>query len=221
MTNSQPFHILSTIQKQLDGSYLNPALITILSRMFESSRRRQVAAGVLFDLTFDQYLSLITKTRRQRMASEFRQGNFAKFMKSQSGYVLTWKDRPSRASGLMNMETACFVNREWSRRNQHFKKGDRHTDASKAAIAASRLGKTHTEETKAAIAAGNTGKVQSAETRKKIGAARTGRKHSEETKRKMAEKRAAYWATRAAAQTCGSSETTICKFSKLISPTSS
>ncbi len=191
--------ILANIQSGFQGTSISKPLMTILCRMYESSLRRQVAAGNRFDLSLDQYLSLITKARRQRMERELKAGTFKRFMESSTGYVLTWKDREGRAGAILNTETAVFVNREQSRRNQHFKIGDRHTQESKDAIARARTGTTHSEETKAKIKHSNLGLNRSDETKAKIGAARKGRVVSDETKAKMAEKRAAYWAAKRAA----------------------
>lgn len=194
-----PRDVLASIQSDFQGTKISKPLLTVLGRMYESSQRRQLAAGNRFDLTFDEYLSLITKARRQRMESELKSGTLRQFMESATGYVLTWRDRPAKASGILNTETGVFVNREQSRRNQHFKKGDRHTQASKDAIALARTGTKHTEETKAQIKQSNTGLTRSAETKAKISAARKGRAMSPETKAKMAAKRAAYWAAKRAA----------------------
>ncbi len=195
-----PRDVLASIQTNFQGTSISRPLMMILCRMYESSQRRQVAAGNRFELTFEQYLSLITKARRQRMELELNRGTFKQFMGSATGYVLTWKDRAARASGTLNMETAVFVNREQSRRNQHFKKGDKHTQKSKDAIALARTGTKHSEETIARIRDANLGQTRSEETKAKISAARKGRKMSEETKAKMAAKRAAYWAAKRAEQ---------------------
>ncbi|MGY5794162.1 NUMOD3 domain-containing DNA-binding protein len=195
-----PRDVLASIQSDFQGHSISKPLMTILCRMYESSHRRQVAAGIGFELTFDQYLSLITKARRQRMEQEFKSGTFKQFMESATGYVLTWRNREARATGTLNMETAVFVNREQSRRNQHFKKGDKHTQESKDAIALARTGTKHSEETKARIKQSNLGQTRSEETKAKISAARRGRTMSEETKAKMAAKRAAYWAAKRAEQ---------------------
>ena len=131
--------------------------MTILGGMYESSHRRQVAAGNRFELSFDQYLSLITNARRQRMEQECKRGTVKQFMESATGYALTWRDREARATGTLNMETGVFVNREQSRLNQHFKKGDTHTQESKDAIALARTGTKHSEATKARIKESNLG----------------------------------------------------------------
>lgn len=195
-----PRDVLASIQSDFQGHSISKPLLTILCRMYDSSRRRQVAAGNRFDLTFEQYLSLVTKARRQRMEAELKRGTFKWFMESATGYVLTWRDREARATRTLNMETAVFVNREQSRRNQHFKKGDRHTQESKDAIALARTGTKHSEETKARIKQSNLGQTRSDETKAKISASRKGRPMSEQTKAKMSAKRAAYWAAKRAEQ---------------------
>lgn len=195
-----PRDVLASIQSDFQGHSISKPLLTILTRMYDSSHRRQVAAGNRFELTFDQYLSLITKARRKRMELELKRGTFKRFMESVTGYVLTWRDREAKATRTLNMETAVFVNREQSRRNQHFKKGDKHSQESKDAIARARTGTKHSEETKARIKQSNLGQTRSDETKAKISAFRKGRPMSEETKAKMAAKRAAYWAAKRAEQ---------------------
>lgn len=195
-----PRDFLASTNPDFPSPSISDPLMLILHRMYESSQRRQIAAGSQFDLSFNDYLTLITKARRQRMERELKNGTFKRFMESPTGYVLTWKDRSSKASGVLSTETACFVNREQSRRNQHFKKGDRHAQESKDAIARARTGTKQSEETKARIRAGNLGQTRSEETKAKISAARKGRTMSAETRAKMAAKRAAFWAAKRAEQ---------------------
>jgi len=158
-----------------------------LKRMFESSKKRQEEAGVRFELTFDEYLELITPARRRTMQQKLDSGKLKEFMESSRGYVLTPKGREEHAAKVCNKDTFEFANREKSRRNQHLKKGDRHRDESKQLIAISRMGTTHTEETKKKIRDGNKGQKRSDETRKAIAEARTGTKDSKETKNRKRE----------------------------------
>lgn len=192
----KPREVLAQIQSDIKGTSISQPLLIILRRMYDSSQKRQIHAGNRFELSFEEYLSLITRARRQRMERELKANTFKQFMMSTTGYVLTWKSRSAKASGVMNVQTAEFVNRERSRRNQHLAKGDTHSEASKAAISQALKGRTHSEDTKAKIKVGNAGQTRSDETRAKISAARTGRSMSAETKAKMAAKRAAYWAAK-------------------------
>lgn len=178
-----PQQVIEKITKQSRNTDLTPHL----KRMFESSKRRQEGQGVRFDLTFDDYLSLITPGRRRIMQRELNRGNLRGFMESNLGYVLTPKGRSEKAGMVCNKETFEFTNRRKSKENQHLKKGDRHRDDSKAKIAVSRTGKTHTEETKEKIREANKGQVRSDETRANIAKAKLGTTDSEETKNRKSE----------------------------------
>lgn len=191
-----PQEVIAAITKQP----IKQDLESHLQRMFESSRRRQQANGVSFELTFEEYLGLISKGRRLRMQRELNRGNLRRFMESKSGYVLTPKGRSESAGKVCNVETFEFVNREKSRRNQHLGKGDTHREDSKQKIAVARTGTTQSEETRAKIKASNLGQTRSEETRANIAAAQRGKPKSEEQKQKMREAAQARWAAVRAAK---------------------
>lgn len=128
------------------------------------------------------------------MQQALNRGNLKGFMESEKGYVLTWKGRAEKASGVMNLETAMFVNREASRRAQHLKKGDTHREDSIEAIRQSRLGKRWDEETIERIRESNTGQTRSEETCLRISEARKGTKDTDATKAAKSEAAKARWA---------------------------
>ncbi|MDR6757186.1 hypothetical protein J2Y48_002482 [Mycoplana sp. BE70] len=194
--DSSPREVISAITGRQSNKNLTPHL----ERMFESSRSRQLRAGVLFELTFEEYLTLISKGRRRTMQQALNRGNLKGFMESDRGYVLTWKGRAEKAAGVMNLETAMFVNREASRRAQHLKKGDTHREDSIEAIRQSRLGKRWDEETIERIRQSNAGQTRSDETRQRISAARKGTKDKEVTKAAKSEAAKARWAAYRAAK---------------------
>lgn len=195
-TKATPQEVIAAITKQPQRQDLNAHL----QRMYDSSRRRQIENGVTFELTFEEYLSLISKARRLRMQRELNRGNLKRFMESNAGYVLTPKGRAEKAAKVCNVETFEFVNREKSRRNQHLGKGDTHREDSKQKIAVARTGTTQTEETRAKIKASNLGQTRSDETRANIAAGQRGKPKSEEQRQKMREAAKARWAAVRAAK---------------------
>lgn len=189
-----PDQVIAAITKRPSNRDLTPHL----QRMFESSKKRQTEAGVQFDLTFEEYLGLITKARRRIMQIELNKGNLKRFMESARGYVLTPKGRSEWAAKVCNKDTYEFVNREKSRRNQHLKKGDKHREDSKQRIAAARTGTKHSDETREKIKAGNLGQTRSDETRAAISAAQMGKPKTPEQIEKMKAAATARWAAKRA-----------------------
>jgi len=191
-----PDQVIAAITRRSQNRDLNPHL----QRMYESSKRRQTEAGVQFDLTFEEYLGLITKSRRRAMQEALNKGDLKRLMESAKGYVLTPKGRSEFAAKICNKDTYEFVNREKSRRNQHLKKGDKHREDSKQRIAAARLGTKHSDETREKIKAGNLGQTRSDETRAAISAAQKGKSKTPEQIEKMKAAATARWAAKRAAQ---------------------
>ncbi|WVT73985.1 NUMOD3 domain-containing DNA-binding protein [Sinorhizobium chiapasense] len=175
-------------------------LMTILKLMFDSSKRLQEAKGTTWNLSFDEYLSLITERRMRRMEDELKAGTLRDFMNSNNGYVLTTKTRAHYLAKVYDVDSVEFVNRNRSLRNHRFHKGDTHSDYSKKMMSEKRTGKTHDDATKEKISKGNKGQIRTKATKKAIAEARTGTKHSEETKAKQREKMKAYHAARRAAK---------------------
>lgn len=193
-----PQQVIDTITKR--PTYTD--LVPHLERMYGSAKDRQTKAGVQFDLTFEEFLELITPARRRMMQVELNKRRLKRFMDSNRGYVLTPKGRKELADKLCNKDTYEFVNREKSRRNQHLKKGDTHREISKAKIAESRRGTTQTDETREKIRKGNLGQTRSAETCMAISAGNKGKSKTPEQIEKMKEAAKARWAAvRAAKET--------------------
>ncbi len=206
MDQHSPADSIRILKMIVNNEAISDELSEILSRKYEASKRYQKRNGVQFDLTLHEYIDLISRPQIQSMEKKLKKGTIKRFMKGDFGYCLTWKDRPSKAAKIMNTETAVFVNRVTSKRNQQFVKGDKHSDASKAAISKAKTGQTHTEDTKAKISASKTGQTHSDETRAKQSAAKTGRKLSDEQKAAIAEGQRARHAARKAAKEAGNGQ---------------
>lgn len=203
MNQHTPGNIIRTLKKIVNNETISDELAEILERKYEAAKRYQKKQGVQFDLTLNEYIDLIQRPQIQSMEKKLKKGTLKRFMKSDFGYCLTWKDRPSRATKIMNAETAVFVNRQKSKRNQQFVKGDTHTQESKDAISKGKTGQKQSEETKAKISASKTGTKASDETRAKQSAAKKGRKLTDEQKAAIAEGQRARHAARKAAKENG------------------
>ncbi|TQX90245.1 MULTISPECIES: hypothetical protein [unclassified Rhizobium] len=178
--------------------YLPADLEMILHDRFQKAKHDQIAKGVTFNLTFEEFLALIGSGKRSKLRRQFNQGTLVPFFKSWSGYCLSWKDRTSFRSKIMDASTAVYTTRRMSKRVNQFEKGDTHTEASKARISASKTGKPRTKKAKKAISNGLMGHEVSAETRAKQAAAKLGKTKSPEERARIS---ASMKATKAAKRT--------------------
>jgi hypothetical protein len=181
------------ITKQTDPADITAAVDLALEVQFDLARQYQEKHGRRFELTFPQFVSLVTKSRRQKMEAKMRSGNFERFMKSNAGYCLTWKSRAALKTGIMSVETACYLNREDSERACQFGPGDTHTAESIDLIRKARTGKKHTDATKAKQSARKMGHAVDDEQRAKTSAALKGKPKSAEQIARMKGSAAARW----------------------------
>lgn len=199
--------VLNRILGKEDDAQVRAAVTDKLMAQFSRAKKYQEGRGVVFTLTFDQLLSKITPSRWKRMESKMRSGEYSDFMKSAFGYVITWKNREALNTKVMNIDTVAFLNREDSKLNSRFIKGDKHTDKAKAAIGNSRRGKKMSDETKSKISAKKTGVKQDAEVVAARAAKLKNKPKSEEHKARMAEAARQRWAkVREAKAALGASE---------------
>lgn len=191
--------IVENIQARLNNRVISSELNELLERKYEYAKRYQIGQGVTFNLSLKDYLSLITKGQLDNMERRVKDGSFKRFMKSDYGYVLSWKDKAAKETKVMDSSTACFVNREKSKRSQQFKKGDKHSAESIELIRTKRTGTTHSDATKQKMRDAHEGTTMSDETKAKMSAAKKGRLLTDEQRdaiaagqrRRHAERRAA------------------------------
>lgn len=181
------------ITKQSDPVEISAAVDLALEIQFELARNYQEKRGRTFALTLPEFISLVTKSRRQKMEAKMKTGNFDRFMKSNYGYCLTWKSRAAFKTGVMSIETACYVNREDSERSCQFGPGDTHSLESIDLIRKARTGKKASDATKAKQKARKMGHTVDAEQRAKTSAALKGKPKSPEQIERMKASSAARW----------------------------
>ncbi|WP_105405076.1 NUMOD3 domain-containing DNA-binding protein [Neorhizobium sp. T7_12] len=199
-----PQQVLAAITAPRSGRSISAELREILEIKYDASRRYQTSRNkVQFDLTLEEYIGLMTPWQLAQMEKKLATGNLRKFMGSDFGYVLGWKDKAGKASGIMNAETAVFCNRETSKRNLQLKKGDKQTEAGKAKIAKARTGTKHSAETKAAISKTKKGVALTDEHKAALSVAKKGRKMSDAHKAAIAVAQAARHAARKAVKEAG------------------
>lgn len=178
---SDPFEIAAAVDAALVAQYEN-------ARLYQLQRKRQ------FDLTLEEFLSLITPSRRARMEKAMAGRSFERFMKGRYGYVLTWKSRKAFKAGVMNKDTACYLNREDSERASQFGPGDEHSDESKDLIRKSRTGKKATDATRAKMSRSKIGVKRDADVCANISAGLKGKSKDPEHVERMREAAKARWA---------------------------
>jgi len=182
------------ITKQSEPADIAAAVDLALEIQFALARDYQEKRGRNFELTFPEFMSLVSKSRRNKMEAKMRTGNFERFMKSNYGYCLTWNSRRAFKTGIMSIETACYVNREDSERSCQFGPGDTHSEESIDLIRKARTGKKASDATKAKQRARKIGHVVDAEQRAKTSAALKDKPKSPEQIAKMKASAEARWA---------------------------
>lgn len=195
-----PTEVIDRIKSAIGGRTISDELSAILDRKYNATKRYQTARGVLFNLTLPEYLALISSAQMQNMELRLKKNGLKRFMKSEFGFVLTWKSKTAMHAKVMDATTAEFVNRVKSRRNVQNQKGETHTQKSKDAISAALKGVAKTAEHKANISAATKGVKRTAEARANISAGKTGRKQSQAQKDAIAEGQRRRHAERAAAK---------------------
>jgi len=156
--------------------YIERSLLAVLHDRYDAARVYQENKGVRFELTFEQFVLLVTDSRLNTIRNAMKKNVVDYFFRSRRGYVLSWKDAEAMRSGVMNSQTAAYINRAESRKVGHFIKGDKHSDASKQKISTAKKGTKHSEVTRERMAAAKRGTTRSEETKAKIRAAMLARK---------------------------------------------
>ena len=193
-----PHTILGKVSGAYAGMLLRDALELALKEQFERARVNKIKAGIQFDLTLPEFMALVSSSRRQKIMQKLNTGNFPEFMKSNYGYVLTWKSRAALATGIFDKETACYVNRIDSRRNQHFAKGDKHEPETIEHLREINLGKVVSDVTKERMSEAHKGSECTDETKAKISATLKGKPKSPEQVAKMKAAATERWAKKRA-----------------------
>lgn len=166
-------------------AYIEPALMAVLVTRYNSGKRYQISKGIQFDLSFDEFLTLVGAGKRNTIRKHIKAETLDKFFRSHSGYCLSWKDKASLKSRVMSVETAVYVTRRKSKRVNQFEAGDKHSEESKSKISKAKTGKPRSKKARAAIRAGLMGHEVSAESREKMAAAKRGTTKSPEERARI------------------------------------
>lgn len=145
---------------------MNPGLMNEFEKSYINSKTRQQQRGVVFTLTFTQYLEIVLKDDKKvdRMNASYQKwidtGSKGHY---HSGYVLSWINPDAFRRKIMNNRTAYWCNHKESVEICKMKLGEKHTEESKQKISKSlssrNLSKIHRER----IASAKVGNVQSEE----------------------------------------------------------
>ena len=130
-----------------------------LQGWFDKAKARQEAKGNKFNLTFGDFLNL-WGMRRIKSLTEWmddgslfvRQRRHTKDNPNLTGYVLSYKSFAASQCGYMDETNAQICTRAKSFEDCKMKKGDKHSEASKAAISVKTAGVPKSEEHRAKIA---------------------------------------------------------------------
>ncbi|MEA1843043.1 NUMOD3 domain-containing DNA-binding protein [Agrobacterium tumefaciens] len=187
--------VYERITKGSEQVDIDAAVEAALIAQFENARDYQESKGRKFELSLDHFLQkLATASRRKTMGKKMKTGNFDGFMKSNYGYVITWRSRKAFHTGVMDNETAIYLNRIDAERAAQFGPGDKHSEESIELIRIARTGTTQAEETKSKISKSMMGHEVTDEARQNMSDARKGKTDSEETKAVKSAKAKARWA---------------------------
>ncbi|MGF6155800.1 hypothetical protein M2267_001028 [Ensifer sp. KUDG1] len=188
--------IIRNINKRSDPAEIAAAVDAALRAQYENAIAYQRLKGRTVNLTEAEFFALITPSRRKRMEKAMAERKFERFMKSNYGYVLTWKNRKAYKEGVMDANTAAYLNREDSERAAQFGPGDTHSAESINLIRKARTGKKATDATRHKMAAAKKGKARDEETRAAISAGLKGKQKSPEQIEKMRAAAKARWAAK-------------------------
>lgn len=190
----KPADVIAAITGKSDPATINAALDVALEQQWKNARVDQEAKGVTFNLTLAEFMAVVSAGRRRTMIKKLEEGKFPGFMKSDSGYCITWKDKAAYETRVMDKDTVAFIRRAESRELLWIKKDDKHKPESIERIRVARTGTTQKPETIEKISKTKTGVSQT----KKHVAARaaklTGQTNTEETKARKSEMAKARWA---------------------------
>lgn len=136
-----------------------------LKGWFEKARKRQEGKGKLFQLTYGDFLNLWGKRRIRNLTKwkddgslYFRQRKGTKDDPNLSGYVLSPRSFAAAGEHVVNAENMEICTRGTSLHNCKMKKGDTHSDASRARISDKTRGVPKTDAHKAKIGQSMKGK---------------------------------------------------------------
>lgn len=138
---------------------MNHELNTYMRGWYDKVAQKQSKRGILFALTYEDFLELWGQRRLATMQKHLDDGTIYARMSGNNpfAFVVTWKSYAAKQSGVMNLETAQVCTRSKSKSDNGMRRGDKHSQEVKDRISASKLGKTHSEDHRKALSAALTG----------------------------------------------------------------
>ena len=139
---------------------MTPELTAYMQSWFDKVAQKQTKRGITFALTFDEFLELWGTRRLATMQKHMEDGSIYARMSGNNpfAFVVTWKSYAAKQAGVMNSETAQVCTRSKSKADNGMRKGDKHSQAVKDRISASKQGKTHSESHRLALSQALIGK---------------------------------------------------------------
>jgi len=164
---------------------ISTQLMAYLKSWHPTTVRRKTGAGMIVNLTFDEFLSLFEKRQLSSLqkAIDADRIRYQQDEKSPYAYVATWKSYAACSSGIYNIETALICSRMKSSKINLPTAGDKLRPSHCASISKSLAGKGKTEEHCLAISDAKKGKKISGWTEERKAARRTLRQAQEAAKR--------------------------------------
>lgn len=138
---------------------ISPRLHAYLTSWFHTSTGNKADAGVVVELTFDQFLSLFEKRQLASLETAIMRNRLRDQQGSENplAYVLTWRSYVARSSNVYSVETAMVCSRRKSAKLGLPAKGDMLRPSHCENISTSLTGVAKTDEHCANISAGKRG----------------------------------------------------------------
>jgi hypothetical protein len=143
---------------------LPDGIITWMHGHYTRARDYQTSRGIEFKLTFLEYQSLWSPKKLEKLVYWHQSGRIAKAMKHpRHGYVLSWRAKADRASGILDITTARIITRAASEKRFFLQAGETHSEAAKIKIGDAQRGRIRSAAHKAAISKARAGTKQTPE----------------------------------------------------------
>ncbi|OAN51861.1 hypothetical protein [Sphingobium sp. TCM1] len=139
---------------------ISPKLLAYLKSWYETTTKSKTAAGVVVNLTFDQFVSLLEKRQIVSLQKAI-DANSIRYLQDENNpyaYVATWKSYAACSSGVYDINTACICSRMKSGQINLPAAGDKLRPSHCANISKSLKGVEKTEEHCQAISQAKKGK---------------------------------------------------------------
>lgn len=169
-------------------SNITPRLMAYLKSWYGTSTQNQRNAGVVVELSFDEFLSLFEARQIASLekAIERDRLRYQQNEKNKFAYVLTWKSYAACSTGILSINTAIVCSRMKSAKLCLPKKGDKLRGSHKANLSKAKTGVAQTEEHRKAISDGTKGVKKAPWSEERKAARSTQRQAHEAIKRAQA-----------------------------------